>query len=266
MSFDEKSFLSEEERIAAENFNSTNKVGQSDLSGNFVEQQLPNNENIIENQDTLEVFQKNRLLARAMSQISFQRLKDGSIGLDYRIWDDELDLLQNEGLKFTSCTLLVPGKPVSTYKAYGFLMDADQSEIVHVSPTDSVSGVGSDGFRANTSGLANLDELAEVVKSSDVPGMNEVNAHFVKKSIKALFVNKAFNPNIKMDIMAIQKHLQDKGVDLPTYVYDVEKGDLELWQPSPEEIAQILETEKNPDFRNAYIRDIFPNINNAQQI
>lgn len=257
MSFEENSFLSEEERIAAENFNRAQEFKQNIFPVNLeVSSDLHQTEKIAGNEDTLEVFKKNRLLARAMSLVSFRRMEDESIGLDYRIWDDELDLLQNEGLKYTSSTLLVPGKPVGTYKSYGFLMDGDQSEIVHVAKTDSVSSVGSDGFRANNSDLENLDQLAEVVKTSDVPGMNEVNAHFTEKSIKALFVNKVFNLTIKRDILAIQKHLKVKGLDLPTYVYDMEKGDLELWRPSPQEIAEIIESEKNTDFRDAYLKDI----------
>ena len=223
------------------------------------ENQIVLGENLEQTTEIAELFKKDKLLARAMSPISIARQEDGSRGHDYQVWDEEAELMDSSsGLTSTSCTLLVSGEEVPTYKPYGFLMDADKSEIIHIAEMDSgSSGNVVDGdFRANSSGIENLDQLATIVRQGKKRRMNEVNANFKKESVKGLFALKAGGPTNKMDILLVQKHLETKGFNLPMYIYDFEQGTLDLWQPTIKEVEEMSDKVKSQNLKLIYGREL----------
>jgi len=198
-----------------------------------------------------EIFNRNRLLARAMDEPGIAR-EDGGFRLDFRTWDEEVDFMEGDGLNFASCTLLVPEKAVPTYKHMGLLMDGDDSKIIHVAKTDSRSSGGDisskDGlgdFWAGTSDLDTLDQLASAIRSTENQSsieMNEVNAHFEISSLKGLFTLDAKSINNRLELLAVHRHLVERGVILPMYVYKIETGEMTEWKPTQEEVREILRT------------------------
>lgn len=95
---------------------------------------------------------------------------------------EEITCMQSkETLRNASCTLLVCDQEVATYKPYGFLFDANTSQILHASPQDSNSCTSSDGDLIAYGQSMTIEELAAFVRKTPVgerESMNEVNANF----------------------------------------------------------------------------------------
>lgn len=198
--------------------------------------------------ETLEIFQAERLLARAMDRPMIRR-----DGMDFGVVDDELGYMaEPEGMKHVSTTLLVPGERVSVYKPFGFLVDAERAEIEHVSEHDSGSNTDNEGnLKTNESDLATLDELAQRIHESSTRDMNEVNATLPTDAVRGLFATNYYLP--KLDALVTQHHVQRQGKGtLPIFLYDQDRGSLLPWEPSTEEIAKLLDTIGSERMRNLY--------------
>jgi len=234
----------------------TEKVGEYQPA---VEDQVVSGENLDQTTEVVEIFQRDNLLARAMSTLPIERQEDGSLAHSFRIWDEEVDLMgSSSGLTSASSTLLVPGEVVPTYKAYGFLMNAEESEIIHIAEMDSVSrgNVLHGDFQASPSDLENLNQLADRVRGEKKSQMNEVNANFKKESVKGLFAVDALSPHNKLDILLAQKHLESKGLNLPMFIYDFKKGALSPWRPSTDEINSLADGVKIQVAKSIYDREL----------
>lgn len=187
--------------------------------------------------ETLKTFENERLLARAMDRPMLRRE-----GLDFYVVDDELELMdQPGGMQHVSTTLLIRGKGTRVYKPFGFLVDAERSEIEHVASTDSGSNVDNEGnLRANQSDLTTLDELAEQIHETNSKEMNEVNVNFSTDALRGLFATNYALP--KLDALVTQFHIQKQGKGtLPLFIYDQDQGALLPWNPDAEEITKLLD-------------------------
>lgn len=198
--------------------------------------------------ETLETFEGDRLLARAMDRPMFRRE-----GLDFGVVDDELGLMTEPGgMRHVSTTLLVPGKGTRVYKPFGLLVDARRAQVEHVADTDSGSNVDNDGnLRANQSDLTTLDELAERIHETNSKEMNEVNVSFSTGALRGLFATNYALP--KLDALITQFHIQKQGKGmLPLFVYDQDQGALLPWEPNAEEITELLDTLSHEHMRKFY--------------
>ena len=70
------------------------------------------------------------------------RKYDNSLNYDFSTWAEEVDIAQNNKLKYASSTLLVSGESIPAYKNIGFIINNDKTEVIHVADSDSGSFVG----------------------------------------------------------------------------------------------------------------------------
>ena len=194
------------------------------------------------------LFHDGTLLVRGLD--SPRLYKDGNaIGLDYGTIDYEMNDIQEEplGLSYASSTLLLPEKRIPTYKSFGFMFDARKSALHHLFPQDSASNGQEDDFRAAESSITSLEQLASVIKEESAPKMNEVVGSFKADSLVGLFAVEAPRPTAKIDAWFMQQHLKHaSNVELPLYIYSVDKGAIKLVAYSTDEIRELI----NQGFRS----------------
>lgn len=184
------------------------------------------------------LFQEDKLLLRAMEDDSFDYIEDlGGPRILGRSYGNEIDLMKGRGLLNASCTLLVPGRPVATYKPYGILLNGRTAEVLHVAIQDSGSGtdragklVAQDDYRVES-----LEALATILKKTDfhdLPSfMNEVNAHFEIGDLEGLVAVTSSDKNgdamLNFKMRVLQKLIEKTyGITLPMLKYDWDKGTL----------------------------------------
>lgn len=196
----------------------------------------------MDSDDILKMFNQDKLLVRAMDNPYLTRSKDGMV-YDYTTWAEEIDIARNDKLTCLSSTLLVAGEKIPTYKSLGFIINSEKAEIVHVADMDSgSSGNITDGtFSANKTELHSLSDLAEKTKKEKLHDMNEVNINIKDDAIAGLFVNKAPSDRTKAFILMAQEYYKmQTGIELPVFVYDINKGDLQPLNMSNEEKKDFL--------------------------
>lgn len=197
---------------------------------------------------TFQSFENKSLLARAMDTV----FVDGFLIADgYRSsWGQESELLLEEGVSHASCTLLLPGCHVDTYKSYGFLFDGQVAKVEGAYKGDGNTCINEFGEKATNSDFESLADLAKYVETqSDRPKMNEVVATFSHNSLRGLFIRKERNslfsylgvpPDQLLNLLYIRKRLSKTLGELPIFIYDEVKGNLEaleLDKISPKELA-----------------------------
>lgn len=196
----------------------------------------------MENDEILELLQRNKLLARAMDVPSLKR-EGANFAYDFSTWANEYEIAENEGLDSVSSTLLVNGEKVPTYKAIGFLLNSDNTEILHVSERDSCScgDTKSGTFKAQTENLGTLDALAKCVSEKKENVMNEVNVNFKSDAFVGIFVNKAISQLPLAQALLAQKTFElQTGKSLPVYGYNNQEGSLKNLELTQEKIASFL--------------------------
>jgi hypothetical protein len=186
---------------------------------------------------TLQMFQDDRLLARAM---------DGPLvtadGLDFGVVNEELaQMAGGQGMAHVSTTLLIPGAKTRVYKQFGFLADSDSAVVEHVAEGDSSSHTDNNGnLRAHETSLVSLAELAQVIRDSRTTDMNEVNVTLRDDALRGLFAADYATP--KLDALVTQRHIQELGRGtLPLFIYDVRVGSLRHWAPTLQEVTALLD-------------------------
>lgn len=202
--------------------------------------------------DTLEAFQADRLLARALDGPSVYR-----DGMNFGVVEDELRLMQeDEGMQHVSTTLLVAGEHINVYKPFGFLVDSDYTTIEHVAELDSGSSVDADGsLIANETNLRTVSELAELTHATHTAYMNEVNVTLPERAVRGLFVTSYSRP--KLDALVTRQHIQTLGKgELPLFLYDQKQGALLTWEPSAEEVTELLSTVRTERMREEYTKNL----------
>lgn len=191
-----------------------------------------------------EVYKQGKLLARAMEVPNLHRDENGQFSYDFSIWADEYEEAKQEGLGSLSTTLLVQGEAIPTYKATGFLINSDDTDVRHIAETDSgSSGNEKDGdFHANESNIKSLEELQEIIKNKHRKEMNEVNINMRENAYVGLFANKTEGYRQISRILLAQKYYElQAGEVLPIYIYDAKNGELESFDISLEEKANIIQ-------------------------
>lgn len=151
--------------------------------------------------------------------------------------------MQRGTFKNVSCTLLVPGAAVTTYKPYGFLFNAKTARILHAATHDIGSATDLDGsLIAPKNEDMSLDELVHFIQTTpDRCGMNEVNANFLIRDLMGLFICKSLSASLMVEILVIQKMLKNQySLELPVFIYDAEQGKLELYKPSGADRLKLL--------------------------
>jgi hypothetical protein len=195
-------------------------------------------------QEVEQIFTEGNLLVRGLDAPALDRDETGAFSLKYDTIDRETDDMfergDAHGLWYASSTLLLPGKTIPTYKNFGFMFNGATSEIHHVSNQDSGSSGQGDRFRAAESTLTSLADLAAVVTNKS-PRMNEVNATFQSTDLKGIFALEAPNPTAKLHAWFMRQHMKDTtGIEYPLYAYDVGAGEIKAWQPTAEDVKDIL--------------------------
>ena len=192
-----------------------------------------------------ELYQKNRLIVRAMDWPSLIRIDGSNFAYDFSTWAEEIFLSQQtEGLTSISSTLLVPNVNIPTYKAIGFMINGNTAQIEHISEIDSGSyGNKSNGdFFAFGKSLKDLDELVSNIKTKRTSGvMNEVNISISTDDIVGIFYNKSGNVRNKLYALLAQ-YIISKQIkrELPIYEYDHQNGTITQIQQDITQQQQFL--------------------------
>lgn len=189
------------------------------------------------------LFETGHLLVRALDSPRISVDSQRNPTLDYRVIDREVGELRDgdDGLSYASSTLLVPEKRVPTYKAFGFMFNGEKSAIHHVHTQDSGSHGQGDKFQATESDTQSLSELMVSVRETPTPTMNEVVGSFNLSNLVGIFAVKAPKPSAKIDAWLTQRHItEDTDIRLPIYMYDVDEGSLEKWEPNLEDIRELI--------------------------
>lgn len=195
--------------------------------------------------DIISLFKQGKLLARAMENPSYTKnYETGKYDLDFSVWATEYEIAKQEGLISLSTTLLVSDESIPTYKAIGYLVNSDNSDVRHIAESDSgSSGNEKDGnFSANKSDIKTLDELQEKIKSEHSNIMNEVNINMRENAYVGLFARKVDNQRLIAQILLAQKTYElQAGVSLPMFIYDSQTGTLDNLDLTLEEKACIIQ-------------------------
>ncbi len=193
----------------------------------------------------LALFASDRLLARAMESEVVRQMDLDRERLCFTSYTEEMSYMQSdETLRNASCTLLVSGQEVATYKPYGFLFDANTAKILHASPQDTNSCTDRDGSLITQGESLTIEELAAFVRKtpiSDRESMNEVNANFATKDLRGLFVCRGESNLSLLETLAVKGMLKDKyKLDLQVYIYNPKTGQLTLYAPDKEVLRREL--------------------------
>lgn len=198
------------------------------------------------NEDVISLFEQGKILARAMETPSIYRnSKTNDISYDFSVWADEYESAKQEGLWSLSTTLLISGESIPTYKSIGFLLNSDNTDVRHIAEMDSgSSGNEKNGdFRANSTEIKTLSELKDIIQSKHENVMNEVNINMRENAYIGLFANKVSNQLQVAQMLLAQKYYELQTNDiLQMYVYDKEKGQLESFNITLEEKANIIKS------------------------
>jgi len=211
-------------------------------------------------QTIVELFEDHQILSRAMER-DFEGLDltDPETKIKLKSWDREITLLHADDLKNASCTLLVSGCAVGTYKNYGMLFNAKTSQVFHASAHDILSCVNSEGKKIvpltkGTFENLTLEELRDYILNTPLnqrSRMNEVNAHFKKRDALGLFINDVSGSSplfaqFQLEIFYIQqvvkKHFH---THWPVFTYDQDLGKLTFLSFTPDRIVPLLIKVKN---------------------
>ena len=177
----------------------------------------------------INLFEQGKILARAMENPNITRIsKTNSFYYDFSDVIAEFDEARTKGKDCASTTLIMSGKKIPTYRAYGFLIDSKKTDLIHISERDSGSSgeISKGDFRAYTESLSSLDELSQQIREEDgSTSMNEVNVCMKDDAYIGIFTNPD-KRSIAFGII-LQK-LNDIlfGAVLPLYMYEKNQGQL----------------------------------------
>src|SRR5690606_180315 len=132
---------------------------------------------------------------------------------------------------------------IRVYKSTGFLVDSSAVDVEHIAKSDSGSGTDGQGnLQANPADFTTLAELADDARAEHTREMNEVNVDNLNPSaVRGLFsVSGPAAPMLTM--LAAQRRLEAVGHGtLPLFLYDQEHGGLVAWNPTIEDVHELLE-------------------------
>lgn len=173
-----------------------------------------------------DTFRSFNLLARALEEEVLMNsfVEDGILtGLEFGSVREEVNLMRGEQGLVASTTLLVPYKPIPTYKPYGFLFDAREAEILGAYKQDCNSCKNDRGVPVlPEDGKLSLPDLAVSILDSTSVAMNEVYAKLVTPL--ALFVRSG-SPKALIEVMHVKDYLKKRfSMELQLFIYDHKAG------------------------------------------
>lgn len=180
--------------------------------------------------DVMKLFKDDRALARAMEDPSLYRQSStNKVYYDFSDILSEMNEARTKGKDAASTTLLLEDENIPTYKAFGFLLDGDRADIIHISEKDSGSHgeVNNGDFYAYGENIESLDKLATNIRAEQGRhSMNEVNICARDDAYVGIFASTDKRSQVFGIILQKlnEMHMKKK---LPIYVYEREKGILE---------------------------------------
>lgn len=200
----------------------------------------------IEPSEVLELFESCGLLARVIDNPRISKTLDG-LRLKLETAQAELELLEDEGLKCASSTLIIPehGQTLYLDKNAGFLFNPSSSEIVHVSDRDSGSSGSGQDFRANESSFESVEDLAEHMRTTpNIHSMNEVNANFTIGSLVGVVVRETISASSLLSGILLHKFIIKHGFKIPLFKYNQDSGALEFFDYTNHYIDELIDNLK----------------------
>lgn len=180
------------------------------------------------NNDIINIFERKKLLARAMENPSIYRnSKTKEIYYDFSDLVAEINEAKTEGKDSASTTLLLPNAEIPTYRDFGFLIDSSKANIIHICEHDSCSKgtVKSRDFSASNERLDSLEELSQKIYKEGTKhhSMNEVNVCMNENAYVGIFASNN-KRSIAMAIMLQKVNEMKFGIKYPLYIYERENG------------------------------------------
>ena len=176
-----------------------------------------------------DLFEQGKILARAMEDPSiYRQSKNNKFYYDFSGVVAEIDEAKTKGKDSASTTLLLPGEDIPTYRAYGFLIDSEKTDLIHIAERDSgSSGETSKGdFHAYAKSLTSLDALSEqILVEGGKHSMNEVNVCMKDNAYVGVFTN-LDKRSIAFGIILQKLNEFQIGKTLPLYMYEKKHGQL----------------------------------------
>ncbi|MCP5505975.1 MAG: hypothetical protein H7A38_03730 [Chlamydiales bacterium] len=188
------------------------------------------------------LHQSDRLLVRGMPSNEYLDPIFSGERPSLGAYRKETELMRSqEGLKNTSCTLLIPreegAKQVGTYTSSGFLLNANTATIQHISTQDSNSATTENGelSAGNAHRRETLDALVHDTRNNNVldhSSYNEVKGIFHIDDVEGLYyTTKIHNDPAQLQchnrtqMRAIQALYKEKyQLDLPFVEYNLNTG------------------------------------------
>ena len=183
------------------------------------------------NNDIINIFEQEKLLARAMESPSIYRnSKTKEIFCDFSDLVAEINEARTEqGKDCASTTLLLPNVEIPTYRNFGFLINSSQTNIVHICEHDSNSrgNTKSGDFSASEDRLDSLEELSKKIYQGGNKhhSMNEVNVCMKENAYVGIFTSQD-KRSIALGIMLEKVIERQFGIKMPLYIYEKENGKL----------------------------------------
>lgn len=179
--------------------------------------------------NVINLFEQGKILARAMEDPSiYRQSKTNKFYCDFSGVIAEIDEAEIKGKDSASTTLLLSGEDIPTYRAYGFLINSEKADLIHIAERDSgSSGETAKGdFHAYAESLTTLDELTEQIRSEGGKhSMNEVNVCMKDNAYVGVFANPDKRSIAFAIIMQKLNEIQ-KAKTLPLYMYEKKQGQL----------------------------------------
>ena len=175
------------------------------------------------------LFEEGKILARAMEDPSiYRQSKTNKFYYDFSGVIAEIDEAKTGGKDSASTTLLLSDEDIPTYKAYGFLIDSERTDLIHIAENDSGSyrETSKGDFHAYGESLTSLYELTEKIRAEGGKhSMNEVNVCMKDNAYVGVFTN-TDKRSIAFGIIMQKLNEIQTGKSLSIYMYEKNRGQL----------------------------------------
>ena len=214
--------------------------------------------------EVIELYNKKKLIVRATDVPERYAIR-GKLKYNCSTWANEFAQMMNDDFDSVSCTLLIPGVGVRTYKDVGFLVNSDKAIIEHIASSDSISSgrVKNGTFGAIKSDYNTIEELANYIERSGSTIMNEVNLGIPFNAVVGLVFNKC-DKIFKIKKMIIVRECLYRLCDIyyDLYEYDNKVGKIRRFDITDDLIDELFSNPNDiTDF--SYSTDYMDEIENG---
>ena len=191
----------------------------------------------------INLFKQGKILARAMENpIIYRQYETNKFYLDFSGMAAEVNEAKTKGKDCASTTLLLADEDIPTYEAIGFLINSEETKLIHIAERDSGSfgEISKGDFHASGDSLTSLDALSEQIRTEGGRhSMNEVNVSMKDNAYIGVFTN-TDKRSIALGIMLQKLGEIQTGKKLPLYMYEKQKGKLTNLDFSIEQKINII--------------------------